>query len=355
MKNKIKVSILMPSYNVVSFIRECLESVISQTLKEIEIICIDAGSTDGTLDVLNEYVLVDERIRLFRSDIKSYGHQMNIGIKAAKGEYIGIVETDDFVEPNMFEMLYKKAIKLKADVVKGPYYEYMSNSKKAICYYSEFLNNKLPIEKCFSIKEYGDLLVYHASVWTGIYKTSYLLSNNIFFIESPGAGYVDVGFRIDSLINSSKIAWDKTAYYNYRVSNSSSSTNQFKLSTMIDRWHEVHNKFENNPDDYIDYYGSYLLKDEYLNTLAYIGLIDINNEDLQKLIYNYSQINNELLNKSNLNRNIVRNIMAFKKNPIQFYKSKHRYKWIYFLIRNIFNSLFPKGTKIRAIIKRTVL
>ena len=80
------VSILMPSLNVVKYISECMESVIRQTLKDIEIICIDAGSTDGTFEKLVEYTEKDNRIRIIKSDRKSYGYQMNLGIDAAKGE-----------------------------------------------------------------------------------------------------------------------------------------------------------------------------------------------------------------------------------------------------------------------------
>ena len=95
--NQPKVSVIMPSLNVVSYIRECIESVVNQTLKDIEIICVDAGSTDGTLEVLEEYTAKDNRIKLLHSDKKSYGYQMNMGIDAATGEYIGIVETDDYI------------------------------------------------------------------------------------------------------------------------------------------------------------------------------------------------------------------------------------------------------------------
>jgi glycosyltransferase involved in cell wall biosynthesis len=92
---KPKVSVILPSLNVVEYIEECLFSVINQTLKEIEIICVDAGSTDGTLDIIRKYQNLDTRIHLIQSEIKSYGKQMNMGVSAAKGEYVGIVETDD--------------------------------------------------------------------------------------------------------------------------------------------------------------------------------------------------------------------------------------------------------------------
>ena len=114
-----KISIIMPSLNVAKYIRQCIESVVNQTMKEVEILVIDAGSTDGTTEILEEFVAKDSRVKLIKSEKKSYGYQMNIGIAMAKGEYIGIVETDDLIELDMFENLYKKTNDIKPDYVKG--------------------------------------------------------------------------------------------------------------------------------------------------------------------------------------------------------------------------------------------
>ena len=120
------VTVLMPSLNVAPFIRQAVESVLDQTLRTIEVLCIDAGSTDGTLEILREYEEADPRVKVIISDKRSYGYQMNLGLAAARGEYIGIVETDDFADPEMFETLYRKAKHHKAQVVKGNYYDYRS-------------------------------------------------------------------------------------------------------------------------------------------------------------------------------------------------------------------------------------
>ena len=124
-----KVSIVLPSLNVSKYIRQCIESVINQTLKEIQIICVDAGSTDGTLDILQEYANADSRVSIITSEKKSYGYQMNLGFKAATGEYLGIVETDDYADPEMFETLYNCAIKNSLDVAKSGFYYYYSKDK----------------------------------------------------------------------------------------------------------------------------------------------------------------------------------------------------------------------------------
>lgn len=100
--NQTKISVIMPSLNVSKYIKQCLQSVLNQTLEDIEIICVDGGSTDGTLDIIQQYVKKDNRVKLIHSDIKSYGYQMNLGIKEASGDYIGIVETDDYIQSDMY-------------------------------------------------------------------------------------------------------------------------------------------------------------------------------------------------------------------------------------------------------------
>ena len=98
-----KVSIIIPTYNVENYLRECMDSVTRQTLKDIEIICINDGSTDGSLEILKEYADKDPRIVLVDKENEGYGVGMNIGLDKASGEYIGIVEPDDFVPLNMYD------------------------------------------------------------------------------------------------------------------------------------------------------------------------------------------------------------------------------------------------------------
>ena len=106
MSISIKVSVIIPTLNVVQYAEKAISSVLQQSLKDLEIICVDAGSTDGTLEIFKKHADVDRRVRLLHSDKKSYGYQMNMGIDQAKGEYIGIVEADDYVPEDMYRDLY---------------------------------------------------------------------------------------------------------------------------------------------------------------------------------------------------------------------------------------------------------
>ena len=93
-----KVSVIIPVYNVEKYLRQCLDSVINQTLKDIEIICVDDGSTDNCPNILDEYAAKDARIKIIHKKNEGYGKAMNVGISHASGEYIGIVEPDDYID-----------------------------------------------------------------------------------------------------------------------------------------------------------------------------------------------------------------------------------------------------------------
>lgn len=352
---KTKVSIILPSLNVEKYIRECLESVINQTLKEIEIVCVDAGSVDGTLQIIKEYATKDSRIKIIESNIKSYGHQMNIGIREAKGVYIGIVETDDFVDKEMFKELYERANEIDADVVKTPFIEYINNKISNICYYAETLEKILPTG-CFSAVEYGHILAYHASVWSGIYKKQYLLDKQISFVEAPGAGYVDVGFRFDTCVNTEKIAWINKPFYFYRTNNSNSSTNNFNLSVMIQRWKEIQSKSLSIKKLYDEYYSPYLILDEYLNTLKYMSSIKVSKEEAKDIYYLFLEIKKEKIIESPVLPDYIKDkILSFIDNPELYYRKAQICAYIKKPFIIISNLCFAKGTKRREIIKKYLL
>lgn len=223
-EKQIKVSVIMPSYNVAPYIEQCIESVVNQSLKDIEIICVDAGSTDGTLEVLEEKIQKDKRITLLRSDKKSYGYQMNLGLQAARGEYIGIVETDDFVSAKMFEVLYGLTDQGRNDIVKGNYWKYYSDStgKKAVV---NTTRNGIKNGAVFTLKENPDIMVSHPSIWSAVYRRAFLEENHIRFMEEPGAGWVDNPFYFETLCAADSIRWTSAPCYYYRMTNPDSSTN----------------------------------------------------------------------------------------------------------------------------------
>ena len=274
MKNQPKVSVIVPIYKVEKYLVQCLDSIVNQTLKDIEIILVDEGDMDACRYIIDHYEQTDPRVIAIHEKNGGYGASVNKGFDIAKGEYISIIESDDFIDYRMFEEMYNYAKKLDADVVKTPYYEYWSkkdNKKdvRQICNYAKYITKSSPVNKTFSILDYPQQMSVHASLWSGLYKTSYIKEQNIRFVEAKGGAYVDVGFRIDTLLRTNKIAWLNKPFYNYRIDAEGSTTNNFNLTAMLQRWKEAHQSFcEFYPPEYYTIVGPYLFIDEYLNTVG---------------------------------------------------------------------------------------
>ena len=234
--NTPKVSIIMPSLNVGPFIRQCIESAINQTLKDIQIICVDAGSTDGTLEILQEYAAQDSRIQIILSDVKSYGYQMNLGLSAAKGEYIGILETDDWAEPDMFEVLWETAKAHGADMVKSNYYWHTAQNGT---HDEPFENLKnCPYDTLFSVLNDRRLFSTTPAIWSGIYSRSMLSSNKILFNETPGASFQDTSFHFMVCTVSQRCYLLRNFFLHYRKDNAGSSVYSLsKVNCIVDEMH----------------------------------------------------------------------------------------------------------------------
>ncbi|EAJ8384318.1 glycosyltransferase family 2 protein [Campylobacter jejuni] len=220
-----KISIIIPSLNSITYVCECVDSVLNQTLKDIEIICVDAGSTDGTLEVLREYEKNDERLKVIVSDKKSYGYQMNLGIKEAKGEYLGIVESDDYIKENMYENLYNIAIEKKCDIVKGDMLNFWDKEERVYEYrllnWTEVLYNRI-----LNFKTDKRILTETNIINpSGIYKLDFIKKYNILCNETPGSAFQDTSFWFQLQVLASSIFLVKEAYYYYRQDNINSSCN----------------------------------------------------------------------------------------------------------------------------------
>ncbi|MBR1485874.1 MAG: glycosyltransferase, partial [Synergistaceae bacterium] len=179
-----KVSVIVPVYKVEKYLTQCLNSIVNQTMEELEIIIVDEGEKDRCREIIDYFEAHDPRIVAPHQKNGGYGASCNLGFDLAHGEYIAIVESDDWIEPEMYEEMYAYAKALDADVVKTPYSEYFSNGFKRDCNYRKAVSDALPQNTCFSMKEYSKLLAVHASLWSGIYKTEYMKKNNIRFVKA---------------------------------------------------------------------------------------------------------------------------------------------------------------------------
>lgn len=221
-----KVSVIIPIYNVANFLKECLDTVINQTLKEIEIICVNDGSTDNSIDILNEYAKNDNRIIIIDKKINlGYGHSMNVGMDNAKGEYIGIVEPDDYIKLNMYETLYKKAKEYDVDIVKSDFYRFTGYGKNTDIRYFNIANDKKYYNKIISAYSNIEIFNFWMMNWSGIYRKDFIRRFNIKHNESPGASFQDNGFWFRCFCLSEKILFIDEAFYMNRRDNPNSSVN----------------------------------------------------------------------------------------------------------------------------------
>lgn len=189
------ISIIVPVYNTEAYLEECLSSICAQSISEIEIICVDDGSTDRSGTILNGFAESDSRIKVIHKANTGYGHSMNVGIEAAMGDYIGIVESDDWIPREMMQTLYEAAEMYQADFVKADFYRFVRHAdgvvrksynalSEQIYYYNRIF---CPAEEIVSFK-------FPINIWSGIYRTDFIKKNKIRFHESTGASFQDNGF-----------------------------------------------------------------------------------------------------------------------------------------------------------------
>ena len=243
---KPKVSILVPCYNVEKYLKQCLDSIVNQTLKDIEIICINDGSTDSTLDIIKSYAKKDKRIVIIDKKNEGYGKSMNRGLDRASGEYIGIVESDDWVDKKMFAELTKIADKNDCDVVKSNFYEYTTKDGE-----KNVKAEILPAYDCGRvIKPRKQIGVFwcQPSIWSAIYRRDFLNDNNIRFLESPGASYQDTGFNFKVWLMATRAYLTSDAFLHYRCDNENSSVKSAgKIFCVCDEWDEVERYLKHYP------------------------------------------------------------------------------------------------------------
>jgi len=209
----IKVSIIIPVYNVDKYLETCLKSVINQTLKEIEIICVNDGSTDNSLDILQKFQINDNRIIIINQENSGQGIARNKALKIAKGEYIGFVDPDDWIKPTMFETLYNTAKEFKSDLVEESYIIH-----NEIRNYEKYVKNKvkLPVRKSFNhndVKNY--LFSPKLAVWNKLYKAELINKNKIEFMDLYRSE--DIIFTVKSRFFANNIVYIDNADYFYRI------------------------------------------------------------------------------------------------------------------------------------------
>lgn len=235
------VSVLVPIYNVEEYLDQCLKSLTMQTLEDIEIICINDGSTDNSSRILQKYVKKYSNFIVINKKNSGYGDSMNRGLEKASGEYIGIVESDDFIESDAFEKLYKLARETRADIVKANYYYH---SKNGDVLHRVVKNQKLNTP--LSLADDDSIFLEEPGIWSAIYRRDFLNKNKIRFRTTPGASYQDTGFHFKSFCAAKRIVYTDKAYLHYRTDNASSSVKSLeKVNYVVEEYADIERYIRN--------------------------------------------------------------------------------------------------------------
>ena len=243
------ISIIMPIYNADCFLEKSLSSVLTQSLENIEVICVNDGSTDNSLNIINKYAKKDRRIKIINKKNSGYGNTMNNGLKIAQGEYVGILEPDDFMDKKMCQILYYKAKEMNIDVIKSNYFEYNKGKSD----FFEVLYG-LPYDKITSANENDRILHMRPCIWSALYKRSLLRDSNIWFTETPGASYQDTSFAFKVWVCSKRVFFVKDAFLNYRIDNINSSVKSIgKIFSICDEFQSIEAFLNQNVENRMKY------------------------------------------------------------------------------------------------------
>ncbi|MFN7250048.1 MAG: glycosyltransferase [Anaerobacillus sp.] len=252
---KPKVSIIVPIYNVDAYLDRCFESLLAQTLTEVEIIAVNDGSTDNSLEILEKYADKDARIKVINKENGGVSSARNTGLSLATGTYIGFVDPDDWVDEKMYEVMYNTAINQGSDIVMCSYMrEFGSHAKEKrfnladqITYRDQEVQEILrrlvgPLKEEVAQPEFLDAW---GTVWSKLYRREIIIDNYIKFTDLNVIGTnEDTLFNIQSFYNAEGFTFINQPFYHYWRANSTSVTTGYKPELM-EKWASLYRIIEN--------------------------------------------------------------------------------------------------------------
>lgn len=229
MDTEIKISVIIPIYNAYDYLRPAMDSVLAQTLSELEIICIDDGSTDHSLEILKEYQAADARIRIVTENNAGVAIARNNGVRRARGEYLAFLDADDFMEPTYLEKLYRAAKEGDLDIAIGEYDIFQEKLAK--------FTPAIPPEradiyrdgKVSSKNEHPDEIFQSVEgyVWNKLFRRSFVMEKELCFLEGAKM-FEDVYFVCTALSLAERIAKVDGVGFHHRVYSASARNRLFR-------------------------------------------------------------------------------------------------------------------------------
>ncbi len=249
--NHIKVSIIVPVYNVEKYLKKCLDTIIKQSLKDIEIICVNDGSTDKSREILTKYAKKDSRIVILDKENGGLSSARNAGMKIAKGEYLGFVDSDDWVDKKMFEKLYKNAKEYDSQMSICAVHKYDDTTKKIVDdddYYTLGYFDKSFDGRAFNHFDTVDFMLdVCVMAWNKIYKRSFIEENQIFFPD--GLIFEDGPFFYTAYFKMDRVSLIRDFLYYYRINrpNSIVQKGDKNFINILDVTEMIWNQMKNQP------------------------------------------------------------------------------------------------------------
>lgn len=230
-----KISVIIPVYNVEKYLRECLESVVNQTLKDIEIICIDDGSTDLSLSILEKYAQKDGRVKILHTNKLGGGAARNAGLAIATGDYLSFLDSDDFFEHNMLNTMYHKAVDDKLDIVICDIDMYNDSTGKYVSSGAVTLPDFIAVGEVFNYKNYPKNILnyFQNAAWNKLYRTEFVRSQDLKFQEIRRTN--DLLFTKSAIVLAERVECIKDIFVHYRFgmkSNCQSNNHKYPLEFL---------------------------------------------------------------------------------------------------------------------------
>lgn len=252
MAYSLKVSVVVPTYNVERYLDEAISSILNQTLKEIEVICIDDGSNDASGAMLDGWSARDGRIRVLHKENGGYGKAVNLGIREAGGEYISIIEPDDHITVDMLESLYSVAAKYDLDFSKSNFYEFYGDGENLSVNKAYLIENQALYNRVIRPRDVPEVFKGRIMNPSGIYKRAFLKEYNICHNETEGASYQDIGFWFQVMGYARRGMLVPGHFYYYRQDNPESSTvSRDKAFCICDEFEFVSRKLKGQAWDFL--------------------------------------------------------------------------------------------------------
>lgn len=245
----LKISIIIPIYNSAKYLKQCLDSILEQSLQEIEVICVNDGSKDNSLKILEEYAQRDSRIIIINKKNEGQGVARNTAIPKAKGEYLLFVDSDDWLEENALELAYNKIKNDNTDIMFFDCYRFSQKLQKKYLFRftNAFQNFK---EKPFTKEEASKILFQTNALTFKIYRTCFVQENNIQFSEHKFME--DMAFFVKAILLAKTISCLEKPLYNYRIYPKSSTFNHKEclkcLYEVYTKCFEYINKYNQNEE-----------------------------------------------------------------------------------------------------------